>query len=352
MTQVASEIQRRLQSLEDIRHLLRSIRAMSAIRWRRARARLRSAQQYASTVDRQLALAATFPTALTRGAHHPLGEGVSDAKEPALSLSKGPDLPVPSLGLSPSTMLRTSVVEGVAEGSIAEGSVGLIALTSDRGLCGTFNVGLVAHALDFIGREREGGREIKVIALGGYGERFFRRADCELLHTQHFPFTHAVSFVEARDIVAKVKHFYEAKAFNTLYLIYNQFVSFGRYQRVEVRLLPPDLAAVWRSVRESLQSGQPLVPEDLILGTPPLDLQDFLLWEHLAVQVYLALIESMVSEQGARLQTMDAAITNLDERVEQLQLQYHAIRQEGITREVLEVQSNTRSRRPYGMAGT
>ena len=325
MAYVASEIQQRLQGLEDIRHLLRSIRAMSAIRWRRARARLRSAQQYASAVDQQLAFAATFSTALTRGAHHPLGEGVSDAKEPAL--------PVPSL----------------AEGSTAEGSVGLIALTSDRGLCGTFNVGLVAHALDFIKREREGGRGIKVIALGGYGERFFRRADCELLYTQHFPLTRAVSFVEARDIVAEVKRFYEAKAFNTLYLIYNQFVSFGRYQRVEMRLLPPDLAAVWRSQKPGFRIG---VPEDLILGTPPQDLQSFLLWEHLAVQVYLALIESMVSEQGARLQTMDAAITNLDERVEKLQLQYHAIRQESITREVLEVQSNTRSRRPYGMAGT
>jgi len=323
MEQVASEIQHRLQSLEDIHHLLRSIRAMSAIRWRRARVRLQSAQQYASAVDRQLALATTFPTALTRGAHHPRA---ADA-----------------LG--------------------AGGSLGLITLTSDQGLCGTFNVGLVAHALDFIEREREKGKEIKVIALGEYGERFFRRADCELLYTQHFPLTHAVSFVEARDIVAKVKRFYEAKAFNTLYLIYNQFVSFGRYQRVEVRLLPPDLAAVWRSVRESSQGARTLwasppwgglrggVPEDLILGTPPQDLQDFLLWEHLAVQVYLALVESMVSEQGARLQTMDAAIANLDERVEKLQLQYHAIRQESITREVLEVQSNTRSRRPYGMMG-
>lgn len=156
--------------------------------------------------------------------------------------------------------------------------------------------------------------------------------------------------------MAKVKHFYEAKAFNTLYLIYNQFVSFGRYQRVEVRLLPPDLAAVWRSQKPGfsektrfLRTG---VPEDLILGTPPQDLQDFLLWEHLAVQVYLALIESMVSEQVARLQTMDAAITNLDERVEKLRLQYHAIRQESITREVLEVQSNARGRHPYEMAGT
>ncbi|MEE8163308.1 MAG: F0F1 ATP synthase subunit gamma, partial [Anaerolineae bacterium] len=80
--------------------------------------------------------------------------------------------------------------------------MGLIALTSDRGLCGTFNVGLVAHALDFIERERERGRRIKVIALGGYGEKFFRRANCELLHTQHFPLTHAVSFVEPRHVMA------------------------------------------------------------------------------------------------------------------------------------------------------
>jgi F-type H+-transporting ATPase subunit gamma len=315
MAQVASEIRRHLQSLEDIRHLLRSIRAMSAIRWRRARARLQSAQEYAAAVDRQLALATTFPTPLTRGARQPHWTGASDAEKRALST--------------------------------AEGSVGLIALTSDRGLCGPFNVGLVAHAMDFIEREREKGNKIQVIALGEYGVQSFCRADCELLHTQRFPLSHAISFVEARDIVARIKHFYEIRAFDTLYLIYNQFVSFGRYQRVEVRLLPPDLTAIWRSVREAsppwggLRGG---VPEDLILGTPPQALQDFLLWEHLAMQVYLALIESMVSEQGARLQTMDAAITNLDERVDGLRLQYHAIRQESITREVLEMQSNTRGR--------
>jgi F-type H+-transporting ATPase subunit gamma len=309
MAQVTGEIQKRLRSLEDIRHLLRSIRAMSAIRWRRARVRLRSAQQYASAVDRQLALATTFPTALTRGTHR-----------------SGRDV------------------------SATQNTVGLIALTSDQGLCGTFNIGLVAHALDFVEREREKGNEVKVIALGAYGERFFRQADCELLYTQRFPLTRAISFVEARDIVAKVKHFYETGAFNTLYLTYNQFVAFGRYQRVEVRLLPPDLHAVWCTVRESSEDECMPVPEDLVLGTPPQDLQDLLLWEHLAVQVYLALIESMVSEQGARLQTMDAAISNLDERVQQLQLQYHAIRQENITQEVLEVQSNTRGKRPYGIA--
>ena len=312
MTQTVGEIQQRLHGLEDIRHLLRSIRAMSAIRWRRARSRLRSAQVYASAVDQQLALAIVFPTALTRGVHHLPGKGIS----------------------------------------AAQGSLGLIALTSDQGLCGTFNVGLVAHALDFINRERERGREIKVIALGEYGERFFHRADCELLYTEHFPLTHAVSFVAARDIVAKIKGFYESRAFNTLYLIYDQFVSFGRHQRVEVRLLPPELVADWRSDGESSKDSRTAISEDLILGTQPQVLQEFLLWEHLAVQVYLALIESMVSEQGARLQTMDTAIANLDERVEELRLRYHALRQESITNEALEVQSNARHARRYGMAGS
>jgi F-type H+-transporting ATPase subunit gamma len=304
MTYAAGDIQRRLRSMEDIRHLLRSVRGMSAIRWRRARARLRSSQRYAAAVDRQLALATTVSTALTRGVHRPAEEA-----------------------------------PGVSR------SIGLIALTSDQGLCGTFNIGLVGHALDFIERERAKGKKVKVISLGGYGERFFREADCELLYTQRFPLTHAVSFVEARDIVAKVKQFYEEGAFDTLHLTYNQFESFGRYQWIEVRLLPPDLQAIWSSVQEASPDGRMPVPEDLIWGTSAQDLQEFLLWEHLAVQVYLGLIESMVSEQGARLQTMDAAINNLDERVEQLQLQYHAIRQEGITREVLQVQSNIRARR-------
>jgi F-type H+-transporting ATPase subunit gamma len=285
---------------------------MSAIRWQRARARLRSAQQYAGAVDRQLAVASTFRTGLTRGASRLYGEGASD------------------IG----------------------GNIGLVALTSDQGLCGTFNIGLVGHAVDFIKRELERGRKVKVISLGGYGEHCFRRPDCDLLHTERFPLTRAVSFTDARDIVTRIKYFYEERAFDTLYLIYNQFVSFGRHQRAEVRLLPPDFTAVWQNGRPSPEDAGTARPEDLILGTPPQALQDFLLWEHLAVQLYLGLIESAVSEQGARLMTIDSAITNLDERVEELELQYHAIRQESITQEVLEVQSSLRHRSTSGRAAT
>jgi len=75
------------------------------------------------------------------------------------------------------------------------------------------------------------------------------------------------------------------------------------------------------------------------LGSDPAELQRLLLVEHLALQLYLGLVESMVSEQGARLQAMDAAKTNIDDRTAELQRTYNIARQEKITQEMLEIVS-------------
>jgi len=292
--QSLTEIQNRLAGLEDIRHLLRSLRAMSAIRWRRARTHLRTAQTYAASVDAQLGLMLALKAA--------------------------------------SGYQWTATLSAPA----ASGSIGLIALTSDRGLCGTFNSGLVSQASQLIQEWQRRGYAVRIISLGGYGERLFHKAGYDVLHTERFPLTQVISFVAARDIIARIRYFSESGAISELYLLYNQFLSFGHYESVLTRLLPPDLTQI--------VTRSPTVPEDLILGSARAELQQFLLWEHLATRLYLALIESLVSEHSARLQTMDAAISNLDERVTDLELRYHAIRQERITQEVLEVQSNIRGR--------
>jgi F-type H+-transporting ATPase subunit gamma len=85
--------------------------------------------------------------------------------------------------------------------------------------------------------------------------------------------------------------------------------------------------------------------QDLIIQSDPKALKAYLIWEHLASRLYLAFIESTISEHSARLQTMDAAISNLEERVAKLEIEYHTIRQEKITQDVLEVQSNLRDRK-------
>jgi len=284
------EIRAHLENLAVIEHLVRSMRAMSAIRWRKARNGLQAVQRYAARVQEQLSLAASYPTALVRTSGQMWSPGT--------------------------------------------GRVALIVIASDHGLCGPFNAVLFKTADVYIYRWRQQHRSVDVIALGEYARRYYRdRPDtCHLLWTHRFPLTHVVSFIETRDIWRKVEDLYQQENLDQLYLTYNYFISFGSYRQRLVRLLPPELVPLNLSKDEAP-----------ILGSDATKLQRFLLFEHLALQLYLGLVESMVSEQGARLQAMDAAKANIDERTAELRRAYHIARQEGITEEMLEIVSGAES---------
>jgi F-type H+-transporting ATPase subunit gamma len=281
-----TEIEARLNNLRAIEHLIRSMRAMAAIRWRRARHRLGQAQTYAAEVQRQLNVAIQYPSRLVM---------------PAARVS-----PLP-------------------------GTTGLIIITSDRGLCGAFNLSLVGFANDVIAREQALGHQVRIIALGRYGQRYFRRSPHQVIYTHPLPLIHAISFTETRETYERVEDLYQEGAFEQLHLIYNSFVSFGRYRRVEVRLLPPELTVPPRTE----------VKREHIVGSDTAELQRYLLAEYLAVQVHLGLVESMVSEQSARLQTMDTAMNNTQDRIDRLELEHNTARQESITQEVLEISAGT-----------
>jgi F-type H+-transporting ATPase subunit gamma len=294
--QSVNEIENRLQGMEDIKHLLRSVRAMSAIRWRRAKQHLEIAQTYANLVDTQLGMvfAKTGSAVPESIAHQAL----------------------------PSSKKRT---------------VGLITLTSDRGLCGNFNTGLVSKAFFVEDILQKKNKEVKIISLGGYGERMFRDAGYEIFYSEKIPRATAVSFINIRKAFAHIRDLYESKAIDELNILYNRFNYFGSYTPKSVQILPPQFSEIAQDPRN--------LPEDLIINSNPEELKTFLIWEHLAARLYLAFIESTISEHSARLQTMDSAISNLEEKVAELEIQYHTIRQEKITQDVLEIQSNIRDRK-------
>jgi len=293
-----NEIQNRLEGLEDIKHLLRSVRAMSAIRWRRAKKHLEIAQSYAANVDTQLG---------------------------TILMHTGGALPQ-NMRESPS--------------SNGEVNVGLITLTSDRGLCGNFNTELIAKAMFVKNILNKKNKKVKIISLGGYGERLFQNAGYEIFYTEKIPTSQAVSFINIRKVIAHIQALYESKAIDELNILYNRFNYFGSYTPKSIQILPPKLSDL---------TTIPTRPDKtLMVNSDPEQLTSFLLWEHLAAQLYLAFIESTISEHSARLQTMDSAISSLDERVAELEIQYHTIRQEKITQDVLEVQSNIREHSQKG----
>lgn len=288
-------IRQRLQNLQTIEHLIRSMRAISAIRWRKARHSLQAAQDYARSVQAQLSLVVGYNTPLVR-----------QSRQDVLAYSE---------------------------------HVALVIMASDHGLCGAFNTTLFRAADENLARWQQARRQISVITLGEVARRYYARQGensegmrYHLLWTHRFPLTHVVSFLEMRDIWLKIQDLYQQENIAELYVIYNLFISFGRYQPQLVRLLPPELSPINLPRQE-----MPL------LGSDAQDMQQFLLTEHLALQLYLGLVESMVSEQGARLQAMDAAKTNIDRRSAELHRMYHLARQESITEEMLEIVSGANS---------
>jgi F-type H+-transporting ATPase subunit gamma len=290
------DIQSRLQGMQDIKHLLRSVRAMSAIRWRRAKKHLAVAQTYAKYIDNQLG------TLLAK-----VGTGL------------------------PKSMTAHVLTKNQRV------NVGLITLTSDRGLCGSFNTGLVAKAIHVTEILNRKNKDVKIISLGGYGEPLFRSAGYEIFHSEKISNSQAVSFINIRKAIAHIRAFYETGVIDELNILYNQFNYFGSYTPKSIQILPPQISELQEEANPSA--------DDLIINSDPEELKAFLLWEHLAAQLYMTFIESTVSEHSARLQTMDSAISNLDERVGELEIRFHTIRQEKITQGVLEVQSNMRKRK-------
>jgi F-type H+-transporting ATPase subunit gamma len=290
------DIQTRLQGMEDIKHLLRSIRAMSAIRWRRAKKHLEIAQSYTRNIDAQLGtvFAKTGATLPEKIAHE-------------RSENKGKKI------------------------------VGLITLTSDRGLCGNFNTGLIGKAIQVTEILDRKNKSVKIISLGGYGERLFENAGYEIFFSERIPTAQVVSFVNIRKAIAHIRAFYETGTIDELNILFNRFNYFGSYTPKSVQILPPKLSEI--------KPSSITIPEDLTVYSNAEELKTFLLWEHLAARLYLAFIESTISEHSARLQTMDSAISNLDQRMSDLEIKYHTIRQEKITQDVLEVQSNLRDKK-------
>jgi len=290
------DIQSRLQGMEDIKHLLRSIRAMSAIRWRRAKKHLEIAHSYTRNIDAQLGTVFAKTGAM-------LPEKIAHER----SQNKGKKI------------------------------VGLITLTSDRGLCGNFNTGLIGKAIQVTEILDRKNKSVKIISLGGYGERLFENAGYEIFFSERIPTAQVVSFVNIRKAIAHIRAFYETGTIDELNILFNRFNYFGSYTPKSVQILPPKLSEI--------KPSSITIPEDLTVYSNAEELKTFLLWEHLAARLYLAFIESTISEHSARLQTMDSAISNLDQRMSDLEIKYHTIRQEKITQDVLEVQSNLRDRK-------
>jgi F-type H+-transporting ATPase subunit gamma len=212
----------------------------------------------------------------------------------------------------------------------------LVLVTADTGRCGAFNTTLTKAAQAFMRENPD--KTIEIVAVGRKGRDFFRsrRATIAgeyvgLLGKGRVELEEALEV--GRDIINK---YTEDTAIDKVFIIYNEFKSVLSQRVVLDQILP---VARPKEAEPETRSQEPVTLIDYIYEQPPDELFGRLLPRLIETQLFRALLESVASEQGARMTAMDSASKNASELIDSLTLNMNRVRQAAITNEIIEVVS-------------
>ncbi len=214
----------------------------------------------------------------------------------------------------------------------------LVLVTADKGLCGAFNTNLIKAAQAFVAANPT--KQIEILAVGRKGRDFFRRRGAMLVG-EYIGLTGKgrVDFSEALEVARDViKRFTDNQEIDKAFIIYNEFKSVMQQRVITEQLLPVARGAS-ADAQDSATSAQPVNRVDYIYEQPPQEIFARLLPRLVETQIFRALLESIASEQGARMTAMDSASKNARELIDSLTLNMNRVRQAAITNEIIEVVS-------------
>jgi F-type H+-transporting ATPase subunit gamma len=207
--------------------------------------------------------------------------------------------------------------------------VELLHFTSDRGLCGSFNMNNILLGEKWIKEQQKSGREYGMTLVGRKGRDYFRKRDFNIItsHVQIYG-TVDISFINkmAMDFINR----YMDNEMDELYMLYTRFINMGKQEPALVKLIPIEPPA-----REDLDEG--VKAAEYLCEPSAEDLLIELLPKHIGVQILNAFLQNEVSEHAARMAAMDNATKNCKEMVEDLTLVYNKARQAAITAELMDI---------------
>jgi F-type H+-transporting ATPase subunit gamma len=211
-----------------------------------------------------------------------------------------------------------------------EGRPFVIVVTSDRGLCGSFNSNVIKIAAQFIQAESAAGRRVVLGLIGRKGRDYFKRRgfDVALEEVNIFQRLSFANAVAIADIA--IEEFTSGRA-SSVSIVYNEFKSVMVQRVVVEQLLPIQPGA--------LEAQVPTADTDYLYEPTPAEIFRDLLPRYVQVQVYRSLLESNAAFFAAQMTAMDAATRNSAEMLDGLTLYMNKVRQAAITREIIEVVS-------------
>lgn len=208
----------------------------------------------------------------------------------------------------------------------------LVVLTSDRGLCGSFNASINKYAEKFYKENKEKYETLDFLFIGKKARDYFRRLEISAVETI-LNLAKDVSFEMASEVAETVSEKFADGEYDEVKIVYNEFKSAIQQDVVCETLLPVDLN------HAHLHDPDILFSKDMIFEPSPEEIIDELLARHFSTQVYRCMCESVASEHGARMSAMENSTKNAKEMIASMTLTYNKLRQAAITTELTEITS-------------
>jgi F-type H+-transporting ATPase subunit gamma len=274
------EIRRRIKSIKNISQVTRAMEMVAASRMRRAQQAVLAGRPYAEKIDQVIANLAARMSGQEDDAGHPL----------------------------------------LAQRPIKR--VGVVLITADRGLCGSLNTNIIRRATRFI--LDEAGGEPQMVTVGKKGRDFMIRYGRPVV-AEFINYGDRPGIVDIAPIARVITEEFTRGHVDSIQLIYTDFVNTLIQRPMVYQLLPLRPAAT------------DTLPTDYIYEPSTRQVLEQLIPRYIESRIYQGLLESIASEQSARMVAMRNATQNAKELVQELTLSYNKLRQSNITRELTEI---------------
>jgi len=205
-------------------------------------------------------------------------------------------------------------------------SSGLVVVTGNRGLCGSYNANLLREALAFLRAHPT--KNWKVLVVGRKSFGFFPRHGYEVVG-KHAQLDVMSSFADAKVIIDAATSLYSDETVDELYIAYTEFITTMQQRPKVTKFLPLEAAVE--------ETDEPVTEKEFLFEPEAPRLMAALLPRFVDTQLYHMLLEALTSKFGARMTAMSAATDNAGEMIKDLTLRYNRSRQASITREILDI---------------
>ena len=276
-------IRKRIGSVKSTQQITRAMKVVSAVKLRRAQDGINAARPYARKMREVVTAVA--------------GRAGSDA-HPLLSARK-------------------------------EKKLALLVVTSDRGLCGSFNSGLTRAVYRFLNEHRGEYEEITLFVIGRKGRDFFRRREIPI-RKEYLGVLGAVSRQHADTIAGDLVGGFLDGEFDEVQIAFNEFRSaISQIVRFE-KMFPIELESSGKTAGDEVDYLYEPSREEILATLLP---------KYVQTMILRVLLESVAGEHGARMTAMDSATNNSVDMIARLTLQMNRARQATITTELTEIVS-------------